>query len=169
MTREQKVAEARELRAEGLTYAEAGRRLGVSYTTVWAWLNPERKRAIRRRAEATPRRKAAKRAWENEHDRRPCGRCGQPRGAGAHRAAKSDLCGDCRRADQAAAARARRERIAAMWNDGWLIRAIADALDSTPGSIHVEIAAMRADGWHLPYRYTTGKRAGRKFPEQAAA
>lgn len=47
---------------------------------------------------------------------------------------------------------ARREQIAALWDDGHDVVAIAEALGSTKGSIGVEMTLMRHDGWDLPYR-----------------
>lgn len=51
MTRAENVAEARRLRAEGLSYQEIADRMSRKYKTVWTWLNdPELAEQRRRRA-----------------------------------------------------------------------------------------------------------------------
>lgn len=78
-TRDQKIAKARELREEGLTYREIGERLGVAEHTSWSWLNPEARRAIDRRVNA--KRTKAKNEWAREN-RAACPKCGKPMGPG---------------------------------------------------------------------------------------
>lgn len=46
----------------------------------------------------------------------------------------------------------RRATILQMWNEGASLKEIAQALDSTPGSVSVSISRMRAKGYELPYR-----------------
>lgn len=57
MTREQKIEEAKRMRAEGLSYPKIGKQLGVSHSTVFSWLNPEfreRQRELDHKRRATP-------------------------------------------------------------------------------------------------------------------
>lgn len=42
LTRDEKIATARRLRAEGVTLADIATRLGVTGGTVWKWCNPEK-------------------------------------------------------------------------------------------------------------------------------
>ena len=150
MTRDEKIAEARRLRAEGLTLQAIGERLGVSHATVWKWLNPERHREHVLKQEARPERKAAKRAWENEHDRGECP-CGATLGVGARRHGIK-VCRDCFDEMRAVGTAMRRERIAEMWARGLKQREIAAEIGTTRPTISVEMSRMRAAGWDLPLR-----------------
>jgi hypothetical protein len=102
-----------------------------------------------------------KRRWDLEN-RRPCVDCG---GLVYRPHARCARCRDIARRTQR---EQRRIRIAALWNDGATLRGIAEALDSTPPSIGVEMAAMRKAGWALPYRRTGPAQPG-KYREQVAA
>lgn len=149
MTRDEKITEAQRLRVEGLTNPQIARLLGVTTSTVWKWLNPERARELHRRDNAA--RNAAKRAWEREYDRKPCP-CGAPRGSGKHRRNPNGLCRDCWMEVAAVGRAMREERIAEMWAQGLKLREIADALDSTLASIASTVSQMRKRGWDLPRR-----------------
>lgn len=145
-TREEKIAEARELRAQGLTHREIGERFGVTGGCVTKWLNP-RAREWARKTNAAARTK--KREWERAWMRSAAGRgtcveCGEPRGVGT--AKKGDgLCVSC----IAKRVQRRREEIARRWDAGESARQIAAALSTTRGTIAEEIRRMRAGGWEL--------------------
>jgi transposase len=149
LTREQKIARARELREQGWSYAAIARQLGVSESTPRTWCNPEWAKEQARKSNA--KRGPAKRAWENEHDRGTCATCGEPTVASASRK-NVRLCRDCWTEAEHREQTLRRERIAALWCEGQTLTEIAAALDSTPASIGVTLAHMREDGWDLPYR-----------------
>lgn len=154
MNREAKRARALELRAEGLTYAAIGEVLGCA---AYKLIHPDRAKRYAAAAESKPGRAAQKRAWENQHDRDPCPRCGKLRGVGAKRAGCT-LCQDCRFADRAATKKQRDDQIVAMWLSGLLLREIADALGTTKESIGVSIVEMRNAGRDVPYRYRKQRR-----------
>lgn len=89
----------------------------------------------------------------DEKAKRPCPRCGTPIWAHA------DLCRPCWAEQQHAAVWRRRNAIQERWMAGESIRQIASAIGSTPNSVGVEMARMRADGWELPFRYHRAKAA----------
>lgn len=94
-----------------------------------------------------------KRAHRN-NARRQCPECGQPMGAGTgYQGNGVELCRDCWTAKNSRQRHERCARIQAMWLAGKTLREIAEALDSTPGSIGVTIVRMRQKGWDVPYRY----------------
>lgn len=69
MTRVEKIAEAQQLRAEGLTYREIGERMGYARSTVREWLNdPDLSQARARKA---------------SYGTQPCVDCGAPTKFGA--------------------------------------------------------------------------------------
>jgi len=94
-----RAARARELRSQGLVLREIADQLHVSIRTVVRWLNPEQAERDRQRS------RQAKQARS-----RPCERCSQP--LAYDRA--GGLCATCLRHD----ARARVERVAALYTDG---------------------------------------------------
>lgn len=98
MTREQKIAKAKELREEGLTYREIGERISESNSVAWGFCNPDARRAINKRDNA--KRRAARRQWEEGE----CPGCGG-RLANAYR---SERCRECQREAQR---RETRERV----------------------------------------------------------
>lgn len=150
MTRDEKVAEAQRLRAEGLTLQAIGDRFGATHTCVWRWLNPERSAEHVRKQNARPERRAAKRAWEREHDRGECP-CGATLAVGARRKG-IEVCRDCHDEMQAVGTAMRRERIRDLWEAGATRKEIVQALASTSPSIQTEMARMRREGWELPLR-----------------
>lgn len=144
---EEQVAKARQLRARGWKYRDIASHLGLrDYQAIWRHLNPERQRTIEQR------RQAEKNAWSDANYHKPCPRCGTPIRKNRH-----GVCQSCRTELDNAQRRSRRSLIAELWRQGKLIREIASALDSTPGSIGAEMAHMRADGWDLPHRRTPSR------------
>lgn len=141
---------ARELRDEGLSYLQIADRLSVAKGSVYRWLNPDVAKRYRDSDNASPKRRAAKRSWENAHDRGVCA-CGAIMAVGAGRRGFG-RCWSCECAARRDARDARRDQIAALYREGGTLAIIAGELDSTTGSIGVELARMRADGWDLPYR-----------------
>jgi transposase len=144
VTREEKVVEVRRRVLAGESPYVVGPDLGVSKSTVYAWVYPERY------SEARPARAAQKRQWENEHDRARC-HCGALMGAGAHRQGIVQ-CQACHKKAERHAKTVRRDTIAQMWQEGMTLTAIAQRLGSTVNSIGTAITHMRAEGWDLPYR-----------------
>lgn len=98
-------------------------------------VSPERR--IGRRADQ-------KRRWDRENG----GTCA----CGARRKWNARQCKSCRNRDKREGRERRRRAIAEMWERGASCRQIAAAMDSTPGSINVEVQRMRADGWDLAFR-----------------
>jgi transposase len=155
MTREEKVREARRLRAEGLTRRAIGERMGVTQAAVTKWLNPNAAEWARR---DNARRRADKREWERAYradpaNRKPCPRCGGPTWRSRNRSADPVLCSACIHADH----EKRERRIAEMWLAGATHAEIAAALGSTPASVQVGLSRMRRAGWDLPRRGPGGR------------
>lgn len=145
MTRDEKAAEARRLRAEGLPLRQIAERLGYAGSSgVWVLLHPDEAKA--RGVRDNARRAAAKRAWENEHNRRACP-CGALMGA------RADVCRACHDEMVAVGRAMREEQIAELWSQGYKLREIAAALDSNKDSVRCAMAKMRRSGWDLPRRY----------------
>lgn len=139
------------------SYASIARELGVTRADAWKALNPERHRTNEHRS--NQRRRPAKRAWENEHDRGTCA-CGATLAAGARRKG-IQRCIACECAGRRAQRLARAAVIERMWAEGRSLIEIAAALDTTHKSISVEIARLRREGLaDLPYRYAI-KNSGR--------
>lgn len=143
MTREEKVAEALRLHAEGLNDREIGERLGVGASAVWKWRHPERARRAARASNA--KRQAAKNAWSRENERAPCkGGCGK---LTWHRT-NSGYCRACHPDREARRERAR--LIEQWWAEGVRHREIARRLGWTPNQMSVEMARLRREGYDLP-------------------
>lgn len=101
---------------------------------------------IARRETSKRREQAARREYLRSEARRVrCQSCGDLCGIGRR---TTQVCRACRMASR----RERRMRIAAMHADGATLVELAAALNSTPGSVSVEMTKMRHDGWDLPYR-----------------
>lgn len=141
MTRDEKITRALALRARGMPYRAIADEVGVSYPTAYRWLNPDYAAMDRAKAKRwKDNHREVNRARDRARDhalRHPCPTCGSP--------TSLDQCRSCRQM-------ARCERIAALWRGGASLRGIAAELNTTPGSISVEMARMRADGWSLPRR-----------------
>lgn len=81
-----------------------------------------------------------------------------------------EVCRSCDNARRVDEGHERHRLVERLWNEGASQEEIREVLGWRVGSAtSVAIYEARAAGYHLPYRYTTGRRAGRKFPEQVAA
>lgn len=147
MTRDEKIALARDLREQGMQLREIAAEFGVSTSTVLRWTDPVKAERDRERARAWKARNPDRRRELDraalERSKTPCPGCGEPC---LRRTAA--VCQSC----QAAAVTVRRGLIEGMWADGWTLREITAALNTTKATVAVEIARMRADGWDLPHR-----------------
>lgn len=147
MTREEKIAKARQLRDEGKTYREIGEFFGGTNSMGYRLINPEKAR------EQNARRSTYKREHERIH-RAKCPRCGGRMGMGSVSPSKrAKLCQSCARQMEEAKRDARNQEIISLWNQGYSLAEIAERLDSTPGSISVSIARLRKAGYSLNYRH----------------
>lgn len=166
MTREEKIAKARELRAEGLTYDQIGERLGVTGGCVQKWLKPEWAKKVARRSNA--KRNAAKRSHEQK-TRAVCA-CGNPMGVGSgYPGRQVARCQECRHLAEHEAVDERAQRIVGWWAEGETMKQIASRLDWSIGHLSMDMDRLRARGYDLPYRCKPGKRKATAFPEQVAA
>lgn len=136
-------ADARALKAANpdMSYAEIGRRLGVTQSAAWKALNPARAKEYAARDNAIPERHEAKKAWERENHRRPCPTCS------GEKDRHSEACQGC----MDATAAVRGSLTEGMWADGWSAREIADVFGHASAGF---VGAMRARGWDLPPRRT---------------
>lgn len=169
MTREQKVAEAKRLRSEGLIYREIGERLGVSLTVVYRWLNPisAEKRRISDRA-YRERNRAKRRAYDRQYKRThkaECPQCGGKMDRSTAR--RGGLCLPCH--EDRVDSRAR--QIERWWGEGLKLKEIAAKLGWSEGHLSVEMHKLREKGYDLPYRRAVHNTPDRKprYPEQVAA
>ena len=129
-------AQAKRLRAAGLTYREISEHLMRPLSTVQAAVAGE-----------NARRRAAKQAWARAHYRGICERCGDPTGK-RHR---HRLCWSCDLERRAEPVHARAERIVAWWAEGLSLIQIAARLGWSVGHLGGEIHRLRAKGYNLPY------------------
>lgn len=141
----ERVAAAQAMRARGARFREIAEHFGVSVNTVQDWVKDPNLARSRARKESY----AA-----------PCVDCDAPT-SGSEGRREEPRCGPCahrhiiasgERADMVRRV-AKCQRIVALWHDGRTIRQIAAALDTTPGTIGVEITRMRREGWDVPYRH----------------
>jgi transposase len=156
VTRDQKIASARELREQGFYYREIGERYGVSFSTVYRWLHPERAKEFRHRN------REALRAYDREYNRThraECPSCGGEMDRETGRG--GGICAGCR-ADEVDRRAAKIER---WWADGLTLKEIAQQLDWSEGHISNELHRLREKGYDLPYRH----RGFDRFPDQAPA
>jgi len=130
-------AEAKQLRAEGLMYREIAERLGRPLSTVQDAVTG-----------GNARRRAAKRAWEREHYRGTCERCGGLTGK-RHR---EHLCWSCWIAQEQERVHPRAEQIVAWWAEGLALAEIRERLGWSKGHLSMEMHRLRAKGYDLPYR-----------------
>lgn len=150
MTRDEEREEAKRLLDEGLTLQEVAERLGYrNHASAWRLLHPAEAKADTARDNA--RRRDAKRAWENEHDRGTCP-CGTPLVVGSRRRG-TKVCRECHDEMVAVGTAMKRERIAELWAQGLKLREIAAVLGTTQHTITVDMTRMRRDGWDLPRRH----------------
>lgn len=125
-------AEAKRLRAEGLTYREIGERLGKPLSTVTSAVY-----------------------WQREHYRGECIGCGGPTSRpGVPR------CWSCWAAAQHERIEPRTQQIVAWWAEGLSLREIGERLGWTRVRVSEEVRRLREKGYSLPYRYTM--RAGKR-------
>lgn len=163
MTREEKVARARQLRDEGLTYAQIGTRLGVTTTTAFRRANPDADERSRLSSlDWKARNREHVRAQNREYARRrentgTCSRCGGPRGALAQRRAAVGTCRTCLEAEWEIT----NEQIVRWWADGLTGEEIAARLGWKLGALRVHMHRMRARGYDLPKRPPGGPRSAR--------
>lgn len=160
MTRDEKVAKARELRDEGLSQSEIARRVGVTPSAVFKWLNPDRAREYARRDRARPGRQESKNAWLRERDRSPEGRsicetCGGLCGIASRKHGYRE-CMACKRLRR----KTRGHEIERLWAEGRTLREIRERFGWSAGRIAMEMDWLRKNGFDLPYRYAVkgGKR-----------
>lgn len=150
LTREQKIAKARKLQAQGLSLREIARRMGYkSRSPVHRLLNPEVVREQTRRANI--KRAPAKRAWERQQDRPACPSCGGPRGIGSRRKSPG-LCRKCRIEKESERVLQRAGWIVVWWAQGLTVAEIAREIGWSPGHTAQEIHRLRGEGFDLPYR-----------------
>ncbi len=154
MTRDEKVAEAKRLRVEGLSLRHIGERLGTPVTTVYRWTDPdgaarERARSLAWKAENRERVIAYDRSYGREHRGR-CINCGDLMGIGV---AHDGLCKPCVRA----ATHERRMQVCEWWAEGLSCREICARLGWSLGHLTHEMSRMRRAGYDLPYRYARNR------------
>jgi hypothetical protein len=186
VTREQKIAKARELRQEGLSWGAIGGQLGVSrdqarYYATRAVIHHDRRQCSRCGADFTPKHGRTKfcgqncrAAAENERKRRSaqttgralCSDCGEPLSEGS-RWRRHARCFDCHASNVSRPVDTRGQQIERWWND--TIREIAGRLGWSLSHAAQEIHRLRAKGFKLPYRQAAGPSGERRFPEQVAA
>jgi transposase len=145
VTRAEKVAEAKRLKAEGLRHREIAERFGCTTSAVTKMLNPN-VTEWNRRDSARPERKAAKAQWNRDNPPR-CPECGRPKGN------HTKLCQDCWDAHESERLHARATRIVDWWAEGLSLREIGARLGWTANHVQVQIHKLRAAGYPLPYRY----------------
>lgn len=159
MTREEKIAKARELRAAGTGYQEIADSLGIGCSTAYSWINSERVAPYRNGRAIDPERaRAYDRVYGATH-RSECERCGGDRPRGNH---GGGLCEACIQDDVDQKGKSLEE----MWANGLTIKEICSRLGWTKGHFSVEIHRFREKGYELPYRYKLSKP---RFKGQVAA
>lgn len=153
--------QAQKLRAEGMSYGEIARRLGVSKSVVLKRLNPELAREWRRRDAARPERIVAKRAW-SDANRQRCTDCGGPTGSARGRVKR---CRGCEIARRNRLTAERGHQIERWWAEGLTLAQIGERLGWTTVHVAVEINTLRKKGFDLPNRRPYyGGGAKRKVP-----
>lgn len=164
LTRKEKIAKARELRAAGLTYVEIGNRLGITRSCASKWCNPDRTREWNRSSNAG--RNAYKRSIAKTSGAAPCEDCGAKMGEGSLWR-RNRRCRSCETARQNELRDQRRAEIEALFNEGLTNKEIAEAIGSTANAVGSEISYMRrGGGYDLPYRR---RESMPRFPDQVAA
>jgi excisionase family DNA binding protein len=151
VTREQKIAKARKLRAQRLTYSEIAARIGVSRSTVYRWINPERTAPYRNGRAVDPERTRLVNRIYNRTHRAECPSCGGEMNRGTGR--KGGICEACH-ADEVDRRALNIER---WWAEGLTLNEIADALGWSAGHVKNEFHHLREKGYDLPYRQLRGR------------
>jgi predicted transcriptional regulator len=158
MTREQKIAKARELREAGLVYADIAKALGVTHSCVQKWLKPDRAREYTQRENSKPEANTRKRAWDNAH-RASCPRCGQLMCAGSTDNTKPERCKECQLEDIREQGRQTYRRLEALWLAGKTYPEIQEAFGWSKGRLSNALTRGRALGYNLPHRYASSRRS----------
>jgi len=145
VTREQKIAKAKRLREQGLTYQQIAERLNVSSNGVVSrWLNPERAKEADRRSNA--KRNDYKRQWDRDN-RAECPRCGGAMCAGSRSPSHCpDRCWECLRDE----ADARIRRFIALRREGLLNPEIAEREGTTVPAVAMTLSNARRQGYDVP-------------------
>jgi transposase len=165
LSREQKIEKARELRAAGWKYRQIADRLGISTSTAYAWVNPERVAPYRNGRAIDPKRT---RAYDREYSRTHRAACPQCGGEMSRTTERSGgKCAACHADDLDR----RRRQIEGWWSAGLPMPEIAANLGWQRSHLSVEMHRMREQGYSLPYRRAVHNTADGKprFPEQVAA
>lgn len=161
MTREEKIVEARALRAGGCTYREIADRLGVSVATARRWLNPKYAEQDRRTSRDWKRRnKAHLRSYSRGYNELAANEC--PSCGGYLARQSSGPCKHCREESRHSSGLL----VETLWREGRSYPEICTRMGWSKGHLAHEMHHLRAEGYDLPYRYRV--RAPR-FPEQVAA
>lgn len=155
MTREEKVARAHELRAQGLYVSDIAQELGVAKSTVVRWTTPGSNEVSIE----------GHRRWKAEHPDRmraswyqSCPSCGK------QMTRKAERCRDCRIAIEAQGPALKWNTILDLWNEGKTFRQVMEAMGFSKGHLSAEMSRMRDAGVPLAYRYEprgTGNAAAR--------
>lgn len=145
MTRDEKIAEARRLHAAGWRYGQIGDELGVTYSCIYKWLNPEKSQEYNRTQNSRPTVRKAKRAWDRAN-RKQC-ECG----ATMARVASRCLACDFKARDEARLVRW--ALITKLWDQGLPVAEIAPQVGrANANALGVEMDRMKHAGWHLAPR-----------------
>lgn len=144
MTREEKIARAHELRAEGVYVSAIAEELGVAKSTVVRWTTPGSNEVSIE----------GHRRWKAENPDRmraswyvPCPSCGKPM------TRKADRCRDCRIAIEAEGPAHKWNTILDLWNEGKTFPQIMEIMGVSRGHLGAEMSRMRDAGVPLAYRY----------------
>ena len=146
MTREEKIAEAAHLRADGWTYQQIGAEFGVTHSCVMKWLNPERTREWQKHDTANPATRARKRAWDAGPGRGICAECGGPMGKNSASRNRS-RCWECWQAR----VEANRAAIVAGYRTGTPAPQIAEQTGILVATVRSEAYRMRRRGVDVPF------------------
>jgi hypothetical protein len=118
-----------------------------------------------------------KRTWNrrwlaSEKSRAVCPDCGEklaPGSARPHLVRRREKARGTQNQSCPGCARKKRKQIMSWWAEGLTMPEICELLGISKTQLAVDMVRMRELGYDLPYRYTTGKRAGTKHPDQVAA
>jgi hypothetical protein len=176
VTREEKIAKARELKAAGVPLGVIAESLEVPHSTSrgWALDTPWPKREClvcgKRFAPDHGNQKVccgenARKRFHEERTRAACIDCGKKLGTGSGYPSRAVRCRICHELSEAERCDVRRRQIEAWWTEGLQLPEIADRLGWTKNHLSVEVNSMRRLGYLMPYRH----RGYDRFPDQVAA